>query len=136
MIIKISVEVQVIKSFAVRIVIVSKYVYLFVAVIKSCSGICLGINPLSIACGKSSVYAKPLVFFHANVNDAGITRSIIFRRRIGNDFNAFNSTGGESAKVVGKISARHGRWLAINHNNNSLAPPEPDHIILINAYTG
>ena len=89
-----------VQIFAVRIIVIAKDVGHFIPVVKGATGIPLGINALSKTGIQRSVVTEPLVFFHANVNDARVAGRIVFARRVGDEFNAFNGIHRQAAQVV------------------------------------
>ncbi len=85
------------------IIVITKYVYIFIPVIEVYTRSSFSIDSLCIAGIHRSIGTKTLVLFQFDIDNTRITGCFIFRRWIGNDFNRFDLGGLHTLQVIGQV---------------------------------
>ena len=75
----------------VRLIVIAKNIYFFIPVIHLNATVDFWINALPITGRYRTIGSVALVFFHFNINDAGIARCVIFGRWVGYNIYLFDS---------------------------------------------
>ena len=93
-----------------------------------------GVFAISGTQGQVAVGAQALFFFHADVDDARGTGSIVFGGGIADDFDGFNAARWRVFQQAGHFFRRHIGLFAIDHDQNARTSFEGDRAVVVDHY--